>query len=189
MNRRGNRVSLVHASIQAERLTRSDDDNMHRPTTIPFSPNNDLPCVQMFLRGLRILAFVIMAFPALPALAAEKPTPDIEHALAAAERARALPQGKEYAEAAEASLRGTVFEILRDCMGHYPDWPWPRGFDSVLIIDQKGQLKWIICDERDPNTKCALKKLLKATFPPPPGDNWPVHFGFGVGRHTAPGSR
>ena len=143
----------------------------------------------MFHRGLRILAFTIVAFPALTAVAEKKPTPDIEHALAAAERARALPKGQEYVDAVQASLKGTVYEILRDCMGHYPGWSWPRGFDSVLIIGKKGQLKWIICDERDPNTKCALKKLLKATFPLPPADNWPVHFGFGVGRHTAPGSR
>ncbi len=143
----------------------------------------------MFLRGFRILAFVIVALPALPVVAGKKPSPDIEHALAAAERARALPKGQEYVDAVQASLRGTVYEILSDCMNHYTGWPWPRGFDSVLIIGKAGKLKWIICDERDPNTKCALKKLLKANFPPPPADNWPVHLvsaSAGIRRRAAP---
>ncbi|MEO6872751.1 MAG: hypothetical protein ABI233_11095 [Chthoniobacterales bacterium] len=142
----------------------------------------------MLLRAVSVFVFAVMVFPVLPVMAGKKPSPDLEHALAAAERARALPKGQEYADAVRGSLRGTISAILGDCMGHYPGWPWPRGFDSVLIIGKAGQLKWIICDERDPNTKCALKKLLKATFPPPPADNWPVHFGFGSRRHTAPGS-
>jgi hypothetical protein len=141
---------------------------------------------QMFLRIIALLALAAIAFPVLPAKARKNPSPDLEHALAAAERARALPKGQEYADAVQASLHGTIYEILRDCMGHYPGWPWSGGFDSVLIIGKEGKLRWIICDERDPNTKCVLKKLLKATFPPPPADSWPVHFGFGVGRHTAP---
>lgn len=141
----------------------------------------------MFSRTARA-AFLVVVFLASTGIAARAPTPDLQHALAAAEHARGLPKGQEYADAAEASMRGTVFQILHECMGHYPGWPWPRGFDSVLIIGKTGELKWIICDERDPNTKCALKKVLKATFPPPPADNWPVHFGFGVGRHSAPGT-
>ena len=142
----------------------------------------------MSLRSSAVLFVAVMTFPALTLKAGKLPSPDIMKALAAAERARALPKGQAYADAVQASLRGTVGEILHDCMGHYPDWPWPRGFDSVLIIGKTGNLKWIICDERDPNTKCALKKLLKASFPPPPADDWPVHFGMGVHRHTAPGS-
>lgn len=141
----------------------------------------------MFLPALRILVFAIAIFPALPVVAGKKPSPDLEHALTAAERARALPKGREYADAVHTSLRETIYEML-GCMKHYPGWQWPRGFDSVLIIGKTGKLKWIICDERDPNTTCALKKLLKATFPPPPADNWPVHLPFGVGRHTTPGS-
>ena len=135
------------------------------------------------------MAVLAVAILGSTALAERAPSADLVKALAAAERARGLPKGQEYANAVAASMRGTVFEILRDCMGHYPGWPWPQGFDAVLIIGKTGQLKWIICDERDPNTKCALKKVLKATFPPPPADSWPVHFPFGVRRHSAPGSR
>ncbi|MBA3963936.1 MAG: hypothetical protein H0X40_18830 [Chthoniobacterales bacterium] len=134
------------------------------------------------------ILLAIVFFPVVSGMAEQQPSHDLAQALAAAERARTLPKGQEYIDAFQAGLRGTIYDILGDCMGHVPGWQRPQGFRSVLIIGKTGKLKWIIRDARDPMTNCALKKLLKASLPPPPADNWPVTFNFGVQRHSAPGS-
>ncbi len=62
-------------------------------------------------------------------------------------------------------------------MGHYVGWRGSPGAEFVVVISKTGQPKWIIRDNRYRMANCILKKVIKQSFPLPPADNWPVHFG------------
>jgi hypothetical protein len=72
---------------------------------------------------------------------------------------------------------------IKDCLPiNAPGVRKPPGFQCVLIIGSTGKPKWIIRDSRDPMAQCFYAKLVKVTYPPPPGDNWPVTFGINMPR-------
>lgn len=128
-------------------------------------------------RRIPVIALALLFAWMRPCYADKKPSAELARALAAAERARTLPKGEAYVEAVQHAIHGIMYEVMGDCLGHFPGWRQPAGFDSVLIIGSAGKIKWIIRDVREPMSACFFGKLIKLRFPPPPADNWPVRFG------------
>lgn len=124
---------------------------------------------------LKIRVFLVLLPLSCISPAATKPSAELQRAVAAAAHAR-TQAGEPYAQSVSRALLGLALEGT-NCMGHMPGWSGFPGFQAVLVIDRAGTLKWIIRDAHDPMANCVLKKLLKATLPAPPADNWPVLFG------------
>ncbi len=128
------------------------------------------------LRKIVVLVFILASVANLPA--APSPSAELQRALAAADRARATPKGREYHEAFNGAIKEVLIAGMRDCVPiHAPGVGGSPGFQCVLILGKDGKPKWIIRDSRDRMAQCFYAKLVKRTYPPPPADNWPVTFG------------
>src|SRR5919106_1434158 len=114
------------------------------------------------------VTFIAILASTLAFGAGQRPSTELQKAIAAAERARATPKGQEYQDAFNGSLRDVMLSGLRDCLPiNAPGVRKPTGFQCVLIIGKTGKPKWIIRDSRDPMAQCFYVKLVKLTYPPP----------------------